>query len=58
MQQMTTQARSSHAPIDYSQWSIEELMQLASQLRVPGARGKSRRELIDFFAVSPNSARR
>jgi hypothetical protein len=62
MQQMTTQARASHAraptPIDYSQWSIEELMQLASQLRVPGARGKSRRELIDFFAVSPNSARR
>jgi hypothetical protein len=39
---------------DYSQWSIEELWQLASQLRVTGARSKSRRELIDFFAVSPH----
>ena len=59
MQQMSTQAGSrGPKPIDYSQWSIEELMQLASQLRVSGARGKSRRELIDFFAVSPNSAPR
>jgi hypothetical protein len=62
MQHVSTQAGSTHAsgpkPIDYSQWSIEELMQLASQLRVSGARGKSRRELIDFFAVSPNPAPR
>ena len=62
MQHMTTQAGPSHAsgpkPIDYSLWSIEELMRLASQLRVSGAREKSRRELIDLFAVSPNSARR
>lgn len=44
---------------DYSQWSIEELWQLASQLRVTGARSKSRRELIDFFAVaSPKTASR
>jgi hypothetical protein len=41
---------------DYSQWSIEELWQLASQLRVTGARNKSRRELIDFFAVQPPKA--
>lgn len=42
---------------DYSQWSIEELWHLASQLRVTGARNKSRRELIDFFAVrSPKPA--
>jgi hypothetical protein len=44
---------------DYSQWSIEELWQLASQLRVAGARTKSRRELIDLFAVpSPEAAHR
>lgn len=42
---------------DYSQWSIEELWQLASQLRVAGARTKSRRELIELFAV-PTSAQR
>ena len=35
---------------DYSQWSIEELWQLASQLRVAGARNKSRRELLELFA--------
>ena len=45
-------------PTDYSQWSIEELWQFASQLRVTGARSKSRRELIDLFAVpSPKSLR-
>ena len=45
-------------PMDYSQWSIEELWQFASQLRVAGARNKSRRELIDMFAVpSPKSFR-
>ena len=43
---------------DYSQWSIEELWQLAAQMRVTGARGMSRRELIDLFAVSPKTARR
>ena len=36
---------------DYSLWSIEELWQLATQLRVAGARTKSRRELIELFAV-------
>jgi hypothetical protein len=40
-------------PPDYSQWSIEELWELASQLRVTGARNKSRRELLDLFAVPP-----
>ncbi len=49
-------ARASQA--DYSQWSIEELWQLASQLRVTGARNKSRRELIDLFAVPPLKAAR
>ena len=44
------------ASADYSQWSIEELWQLASQLRVEGARSKSRRELIDFFAGPAPSA--
>ena len=44
---------------DYSQWSIEELWQLASQLRVTGARLKSRRELIDLFAApSPKATHR
>jgi hypothetical protein len=42
-------------PQDYSQWSIEELWELASQLRVAGARHKSRRELIDLFAAPPNT---
>jgi hypothetical protein len=43
---------------DYSQWSIEELWQFAVQLRVAGARGKSRRELIDLFAApSPQKLR-
>jgi hypothetical protein len=46
--------RPAHA--DYSQWSIEELWQLASQLRVTGARLKSRRELIDLFAVPARKA--
>ena len=36
---------------DYSQWSIEELWQLATQMRVTGARSMSRRELIELFAV-------
>ena len=43
---------------DYSQWSIEELWQFAAQLRVAGARGKNRRELIDLFAApSPQKIR-
>jgi len=41
---------------DYSQWSIEELWQLAAQMRVNGARAMSRRELIDLFAVPPKAA--
>lgn len=49
--------RSFPGPQDYSQWSIEELWQLASQLRVAGARRKSRRELIDLFAVPPSNKR-
>jgi hypothetical protein len=47
----------SGVPQDYSQWSIEELWQLAAQLRVAGARRKSRRELIDLFAVPPSEKR-
>jgi hypothetical protein len=44
---------------DYSQWSIEELWQLASQLRIAGARTKNRRELLDLFAAPPaQTARR
>jgi hypothetical protein len=46
------------ARADYSQWSIEELWQLAAQLRVTGARGMNRRELIDFFAAPPKAAQR
>ena len=43
---------------DYSQWSIEELWQLAAQMRVTGARSMSRRALIDLFAVPPKAAPR
>ena len=43
---------------DYSLWSIEELWQLAAQMRVTGARGMSRRELIDLFAVPQKTAAR
>jgi hypothetical protein len=50
----TSTPQATHA--DYSQWSIEELWQLASQLRVSGARAKSRRELLDLFAVAPRKA--
>lgn len=42
---------------DYSQWSIEELWQLAAQLRVAGARSKSRRELLDLFEPSKTAQR-
>jgi hypothetical protein len=42
---------------DYSLWSIEELWQLASQLRVAGARSKSRRELLDLFAPEKTARR-
>jgi len=59
---MTMQSQPLHrarsTPADYSQWSIEELWQLASQLRVAGARNKSRRELIDFFGAQPKAAQR
>lgn len=40
---------------DYTLWSIEELWQLALQMRLPGARSMSRRELIDLF-VPPQAA--
>jgi hypothetical protein len=45
------------ARADYTQWSIEELWELASQLRVAGARSKSRRELIELFAAAPKASR-
>jgi hypothetical protein len=48
--------RARSVPADYSQWSIEELWKLATQLRVAGARSMSRRELIDLFAVPPKKA--
>ena len=54
--QYRPQPRAHRAQADYTQWSIEELWQLAAQLRVTGARGMSRRELIDLFAVPPKSA--
>ena len=50
--------RSPSSRADYTQWSIEELWQLASQMRVADARTKSRRELIDLFAVPPVKAGR
>jgi len=49
--------RANRLQADYSQWTIEELWQLATQMRVSGARSMSRRELIDLFAVAPNAAR-
>jgi hypothetical protein len=49
-------ARPRSAQADYTQWSIEELWDLASQMRVAGARSKSRRELIDLFAAAPPKA--
>jgi hypothetical protein len=48
--------RAHRVEADYSQWSIEELWQLAAQMRVAGARSMSRRELIDLFAVPPKTA--
>ena len=49
--------RTDRVQADYSQWSIEELWKLATQMRVAGARSMSRRELIDLFAVQPKAAR-
>ena len=43
--------RADRLEVNYSQWSIEELWQLATQMRVTGARSMSRRELIELFAV-------
>jgi hypothetical protein len=45
--------RSQHAPkrIDYSQWSFEELRELAMQLRLRDVIGKSRRELLEIFVT-------
>ena len=48
--------RANRLRADYSQWTIEELWQLATQMRVSGARSMSRRELIELFAV-PKAAR-
>jgi hypothetical protein len=53
---LTPTARMAHT--DYSQWSIEELWQLASQLRVAGARSKNRAELIDLFAAPTSEGTR
>lgn len=47
--------RADRTQADYSQWSIEELWTLATQMRVAGARSMSRRELIDLFAVPPKA---
>ena len=47
--------RANRLKADYSQWSIEELWQLAAQMRVSGARSMSRRELIEMFAVAPKA---
>ncbi len=49
-------ARPSHT--DYSSWSIEELWELAAQLRVAGARSKNRRELLDLFSSAPKTTQR
>jgi hypothetical protein len=49
--------RADRVQADYSQWSIEELWNLATQMRVAGARSMSRRELIELFAVQPKTAR-
>lgn len=35
---------------DYAGWSFEELRQLATQLRLPDAATKNRRELLEIFA--------
>ena len=51
--QYSPQPRAGRLRADYSQWSIEELWQLAAQMRVSGARSMSRRELIELFAVAP-----
>jgi hypothetical protein len=56
--QYRPQPRAHRTPADYSQWSIEELWQLAAQLRVSGARSMSRRELIDLFGARPKLAER
>jgi hypothetical protein len=49
--------RAAAAEVDYSMWSIEELWELASRMRVTGAKAKSRRELIELFAVPPKAER-
>ena len=49
--------RANRLRADYSQWTIEELWQLATQMRVSGARSMSRRELIELFAVAPKATR-
>jgi hypothetical protein len=49
--------RAHRAQADYSQWTIEELWQLAAQMRVAGARSMNRRELIDLFAVPAKAQR-
>ena len=48
--------RAERLEANYSQWTIEELWQLATQMRVTGARSMSRRELIELFAVPGNAA--
>jgi len=48
--------RADRLEANYSQWSIEELWELATQMRVTGARSMSRRELIELFAVPTKAA--
>jgi len=48
--------RADRLEANYSQWSIKELWQLATQMRVTGARSMSRRELIELFAVPAKAA--
>jgi len=55
--QYRPQPRTDRLEVDYAQWSIEELWQLATQMRVSGARSMSRRELIELFAVAPKPVR-
>lgn len=48
---------SAFGPPDYTLWTIEELWALAAQLRISGARAKTRRELVELFAAPGRKAR-
>jgi hypothetical protein len=34
---------------DFTRWSFEELREFAERMRVPDARSKSRRQLVELF---------